>query len=417
MEAIVDLGTLDRARGGDSSAFDALVEARVGSMLRVAMAITGDEAEARDAVQDALVSAWRQLGVPARSRARSTRGSRGSWSIAAGAACGGAACGASTRCRSRRRMVSSNRGSRTSAKRSSSGAPSSEPSTGCRWTSGRSSCFTTWMADRCRPSRRSSGSPSGRPSRDSRRPGTRSSARCSGRRPDDHAADGRRAPGDARDAGGGRGAGRRPRGARGRSSGDRRARGARRGGRGLRPPPGRGRPPSSEDALGHRGGCGGRGARGGGPWRSRGAGAAQRDDAGRGRLVTTDRGVVAANGHGAVAADGTVRAGPPRDRHHAPGARQPVPHRRAGRQDRDRQGRRDPPPRAVPRFAIGFRRGLRLPPGRCAAGRRHRQGRPHACGGAGRDRLLRPDLARRPPGHRRRTAPARLAGRGLERAA
>ena len=61
MEAIVDLGTLDRARDGDSSAFDALVEARVGPMLRLAMAITGDEAEARDAVQDALVSAWRQL--------------------------------------------------------------------------------------------------------------------------------------------------------------------------------------------------------------------------------------------------------------------------------------------------------------------------------------------------------------------
>ena len=62
MEAIVDLGALDRARDGDSSAFDALVEARVGSMLRLAMAITGDEPEARDAVQDALVAAWRQLG-------------------------------------------------------------------------------------------------------------------------------------------------------------------------------------------------------------------------------------------------------------------------------------------------------------------------------------------------------------------
>jgi RNA polymerase sigma-70 factor, ECF subfamily len=61
MEAIVDLGTLDRARDGDSSAFDALVEARVGQMLRLAMAITGDEAEARDAVQDTLVAAWRQL--------------------------------------------------------------------------------------------------------------------------------------------------------------------------------------------------------------------------------------------------------------------------------------------------------------------------------------------------------------------
>ena len=63
MEAIVDLGALDRARDGDSSAFDALVEARVGSMLRTAMAIMGDEAEARDAVQDALVSAWRELGA------------------------------------------------------------------------------------------------------------------------------------------------------------------------------------------------------------------------------------------------------------------------------------------------------------------------------------------------------------------
>src|SRR3954464_2509722 len=62
MEAIVDLGVLDRARDGDSSAFDALVEARVGSMLRLATAIMGDEAEARDAVQDALVAAWRQLG-------------------------------------------------------------------------------------------------------------------------------------------------------------------------------------------------------------------------------------------------------------------------------------------------------------------------------------------------------------------
>jgi RNA polymerase sigma-70 factor (ECF subfamily) len=62
MEAIVDLGALDRARDGDLSAFDALMEARVGSMLRTAMAIMGDEWEARDAVQDALVSAWRQLG-------------------------------------------------------------------------------------------------------------------------------------------------------------------------------------------------------------------------------------------------------------------------------------------------------------------------------------------------------------------
>src|SRR4051812_42321332 len=72
MEAIVDLGALDRAGDGDLSAFDALVEARVGSMLRTAMAIAGDETEARDAVQDALMSAWRQLGWRAADPVRRT---------------------------------------------------------------------------------------------------------------------------------------------------------------------------------------------------------------------------------------------------------------------------------------------------------------------------------------------------------
>ncbi len=63
MEADVDPGVLERARSGDASAFDSLVEARVGRMLRTAMAITGNEADARDAVQDALVAAWRGLGA------------------------------------------------------------------------------------------------------------------------------------------------------------------------------------------------------------------------------------------------------------------------------------------------------------------------------------------------------------------
>ena len=54
--------TLDRAVAGDSTAFETLVEARIGPMLRTAMAITGDEADARDAVQDALLAAWRSLG-------------------------------------------------------------------------------------------------------------------------------------------------------------------------------------------------------------------------------------------------------------------------------------------------------------------------------------------------------------------
>lgn len=50
-----------RARSGDAAAFEALVEARVGPMTRTAMAILGSDADARDAVQDALVLAWREL--------------------------------------------------------------------------------------------------------------------------------------------------------------------------------------------------------------------------------------------------------------------------------------------------------------------------------------------------------------------
>ena len=61
MEAQLDPEGIERARHGDASAFDTLVEARVGPMTRTAMAILGREDEARDAVQDALVTAWREL--------------------------------------------------------------------------------------------------------------------------------------------------------------------------------------------------------------------------------------------------------------------------------------------------------------------------------------------------------------------
>jgi RNA polymerase sigma-70 factor (ECF subfamily) len=63
MTADVDPDRIARARSGDSSAFEALVEARVGPMTRTAMAILGREAEARDAVQDTLVTAWRELAA------------------------------------------------------------------------------------------------------------------------------------------------------------------------------------------------------------------------------------------------------------------------------------------------------------------------------------------------------------------
>jgi RNA polymerase sigma-70 factor (ECF subfamily) len=54
---------VERARAGSADAFEALVEARVGPMTRTAMAILGRDDEARDAVQDALVTAWRELAA------------------------------------------------------------------------------------------------------------------------------------------------------------------------------------------------------------------------------------------------------------------------------------------------------------------------------------------------------------------
>lgn len=59
----MDPERVDQARSGDASAFEALVEPRVGPMMRTAMAILGSEADARDAVQDTLVMAWRELAA------------------------------------------------------------------------------------------------------------------------------------------------------------------------------------------------------------------------------------------------------------------------------------------------------------------------------------------------------------------
>ncbi len=59
----MDPERVQQARSGDPSAFEALVEPRVAAMTRTAMAILGSEAEARDAVQDALVIAWRELAA------------------------------------------------------------------------------------------------------------------------------------------------------------------------------------------------------------------------------------------------------------------------------------------------------------------------------------------------------------------
>jgi RNA polymerase sigma factor (sigma-70 family) len=59
------MGTVDdlveRARGGDHLAFQALLEGRLAGLLRLAAAILGDDDDARDAVQQASLQAWREL--------------------------------------------------------------------------------------------------------------------------------------------------------------------------------------------------------------------------------------------------------------------------------------------------------------------------------------------------------------------
>lgn len=50
-----------RARSGDRLAFTTLVEYRLDGAFRTASAILGNEADARDVVQDSFVTAWQQL--------------------------------------------------------------------------------------------------------------------------------------------------------------------------------------------------------------------------------------------------------------------------------------------------------------------------------------------------------------------
>jgi len=52
---------VERARGGDHAAFDALVDLDADRCLAIAFRITRDLAVAEDAVQQALISAWREL--------------------------------------------------------------------------------------------------------------------------------------------------------------------------------------------------------------------------------------------------------------------------------------------------------------------------------------------------------------------
>ncbi|MBA2315360.1 MAG: RNA polymerase sigma factor [Chloroflexi bacterium] len=52
---------MDRARLGDLDAFESIVRSRTDAVYRLSLAITGDEADARDAAQESFVAAWREL--------------------------------------------------------------------------------------------------------------------------------------------------------------------------------------------------------------------------------------------------------------------------------------------------------------------------------------------------------------------
>ena len=52
---------IEAARRGDETAFESLVTSRLERTYRIALAILGSEADARDAVQEAWVAVWRNL--------------------------------------------------------------------------------------------------------------------------------------------------------------------------------------------------------------------------------------------------------------------------------------------------------------------------------------------------------------------
>jgi RNA polymerase sigma-70 factor, ECF subfamily len=52
---------VERAQAGDRSAYELLIRSRLERLLRLALSIVGNEADARDAVQESCLKAWREL--------------------------------------------------------------------------------------------------------------------------------------------------------------------------------------------------------------------------------------------------------------------------------------------------------------------------------------------------------------------
>ena len=57
----MDGALVERARKGDADAFDELARQRIDSVYRTALGILGSPADARDATQEALISAWKSI--------------------------------------------------------------------------------------------------------------------------------------------------------------------------------------------------------------------------------------------------------------------------------------------------------------------------------------------------------------------
>jgi len=59
--SVAEPGLIECARAGDVAAFESLIAPRVDDLFRAAWAIVGNEADARDATQEACLSAWSNL--------------------------------------------------------------------------------------------------------------------------------------------------------------------------------------------------------------------------------------------------------------------------------------------------------------------------------------------------------------------
>ena len=59
--ATYEIALVARAQAGESTAFEALVRPRLARLLRLAISILGNDADARDAVQDSCIRAWRDV--------------------------------------------------------------------------------------------------------------------------------------------------------------------------------------------------------------------------------------------------------------------------------------------------------------------------------------------------------------------